>query len=119
MVRIKYSDGLWKPADISDKHDIRSHTVQTPSGGSYRRTRRHLLKTGEKNDINQNPVSDIPNVLSSGAAVTDDTNLVSATPLSPVKSPPKPSKSASTTVSSQTYITRFGRVCKSKIKESM
>ena len=33
MVRIKYSDGLWKPAVISDKHDIRSYTGQTPSGG--------------------------------------------------------------------------------------
>ena len=118
-MRIKYSDGLWKPAVISDKHDIRSYTGQTPSGGYYRRNRRHLLKTGEKSDVNQNPDSDIPNVLSSGAAVTDDTNLLSATPLSLVKSPPKQSKSESTTVSSQPYITRFGRVCKSKIKESI
>ena len=89
------------------------------SGGSYCKNRRHLLQTGGKSDVNQTPDSDIPNILSSGAGVTDYTNLLSATPLSPVKSPPKQSKSESTNISSQPYITRFGHVCKSKIKESM
>ena len=29
-VRIKYGDGLWKPAVVTDKNDTRSYTVQTP-----------------------------------------------------------------------------------------
>lgn len=59
-VCIKYNDGLWKPVVVIDKNDTRSYTVQTTSGGSNRRNRRHLLKAGEKSDINHNP-----NILSS------------------------------------------------------
>ena len=118
-VRIKYNDGLWKPAVVSEKHDTRSFTVQTPSGGSYRRNRRDLLKTGEKVDPNHND-SEITNYLSNSAAVLDDANILSAPTLSPVKTSPKQeTQSVSTPVCGNPYITRFGRVCKPKIKVSM
>ena len=86
-VRIKYNDGLWKPAVVSDKHDIRSFTVETPRGGSYRRNRCHLLKTREKGDLNFNHDSEIPNYLNNDDAVLEDTNIFSAAAptVSPVK----------------------------------
>ena len=33
---------------MTDKHNDRSYSVQTPDGASYRRNRRHLLKTSEQ-----------------------------------------------------------------------
>ena len=120
-VRIKYNDGLWKPAIVSDKHDTRSFTVQTPSGGSYRRNRRHLLKTGETRDRYNNVDSEISSCLANnGPAVLADTNILSAPTLSPVKTPlTQETHTGSTPVCKTPYITRFGRVCKPRIKESM
>lgn len=73
----------------------------------------------EKGDPNQNPDSDIPNVLGSDAPVADDTNILSAPPVTPVKSPSKQLPSESAPVCNKPYVTRFGRVCKPKIRESM
>ena len=72
-MRIKYSDGLWKPAIVSDKHDIRSSTEETPSGESCRRNRRHLLRIMEKGDSDLNPDLDIPNYLNNDDALLEDT----------------------------------------------
>ena len=91
-MRIKYNDGIWKPIVFSDKHDIRSFTVETPSGGSHRRNRRHLLKTREKCDSDFNHESEIPNYLNNDDTVLEDTNIFSAPDaptVSPVKTPPK------------------------------
>lgn len=46
-VRIRNSAHLWQPAVVTHEHDPRSFTVHTPDGASYRRNRRHLLKTTE------------------------------------------------------------------------
>ena len=46
--RIQSKNLKWKQAVVTDKHNDRSYTVQTPDGASYRRNRRHLLKTNEK-----------------------------------------------------------------------
>ena len=115
-VHIKYNDGL---AVVSEKHDTRSFTVHTQSGGSYCRNRRDLLKTGEKVDPNHND-SEITYNLSNSAAVLDDTNILSAPTLSSVKTSPKQeTQSVSTPVCGNPYITRFGRVCKPKIKVAL
>ena len=63
-----------KPAVVSDKHGMRSFTVETPSGGPYRRNRRHLLKTGEKGDSDLNHDSDTPNYLNNEDASLEDKN---------------------------------------------
>ena len=51
-VRIKYNEGLWKPAVVSDKHGIRSFTVETQavghiveSAGSYLRREKKMIQT--------------------------------------------------------------------------
>ena len=70
-------------------------------------------------DLNHND-SEITNYLSNSAAVLDDANILSAPTLSPVKTSPKQeTQSVSTPVCGNPYITRFGRVCKPKIKVSM
>ena len=46
-VRIR-QDKLWKPAIVRKKTNDRSYIVETQDGGSYRRNRRHLLKSNEK-----------------------------------------------------------------------
>ena len=45
--RIQYQNKTWQPALVTDKHNDRSYTVETPEGVSYRRNRQHLLKTNE------------------------------------------------------------------------
>ena len=37
----------WQPAVITDKHNDRSYSVRTQNGATYRRNRRHLIKTNE------------------------------------------------------------------------
>ena len=46
-VRIRQGK-LWKPAIVRKKTNDRSYIVETQDGGSYRRNRRHLLKSNEK-----------------------------------------------------------------------
>ena len=57
---------------VTDKYYARSFIVQTPSGGSYQRNRRHLIKTVDKGDANPIPGSLIRNVFSNDDTVTDD-----------------------------------------------
>ena len=49
--RIQQQDKAWKPAVVTQKHNERSYSVQTPDGAVYRRNRRHLLKTKENVEI--------------------------------------------------------------------
>ncbi|KAK0154443.1 hypothetical protein N1851_003464 [Merluccius polli] len=47
-VRVKVKDN-WQPATVLKSHDTpRSFVIKTPDGNTYRRNRRHLLKTREK-----------------------------------------------------------------------
>lgn len=47
-VRVRQGD-VWQPAVIIKRHEQpRSFIVQTPDGKTYRRNRKHLLKSGEK-----------------------------------------------------------------------
>lgn len=47
-VRVQQGD-VWKPAVIIKRHEQpRSFIIQTTDGKTYRRNRKHLLKTGEK-----------------------------------------------------------------------
>ncbi|CAG2230904.1 unnamed protein product [Mytilus edulis] len=48
-VRIRGSNGLWKPAIISSQHSAsRSYIVESQDGGIYRRNRRHIIGTREE-----------------------------------------------------------------------
>ncbi|CAG2227622.1 EIPR1 [Mytilus edulis] len=48
-VRIRGSNGLWKPAIISSQHPAsRSYIVESQDGGIYRRNRRHIIGTREE-----------------------------------------------------------------------
>jgi hypothetical protein len=55
-VRIQINK-LWKPALVEQKVNARSYIVSTDDGGSYRRNRRHLLKSNESPIIETNPAS--------------------------------------------------------------
>ena len=47
-IRVKVKDN-WQPASVLKSHDTpRSFIIKTPDGNTYRRNRRHLLKTREK-----------------------------------------------------------------------
>ena len=46
--RIQQQDKTWKPAVVTQKHNERSYSVQTPDGAVYRCNRRHLLKIKRK-----------------------------------------------------------------------
>lgn len=58
-VRIKRND-LWKPAIVTKVLNNRSYIVETEDGGSYRRNRRHLLKSNETPFLRQSELNDIP-----------------------------------------------------------
>lgn len=54
-IRVKVKDN-WQPATVLKSHDMpRSFVIKTPDGNTYRRNRRHLLKTREKTFTTQNP----------------------------------------------------------------
>lgn len=42
-----YQDKSWQPATVTAKLPHRSYVVTMPAGASYRRTRTHLMKSGE------------------------------------------------------------------------
>lgn len=47
MKPIKKHERTWRKATVTQKVDDRSYVVTTPEGGTYRRNRYHLRKTGE------------------------------------------------------------------------
>jgi len=49
-VRVQRGD-VWKPAVIIKRHEQPTFIIQTPDGKTYRRNRKHLLKTREKSLI--------------------------------------------------------------------
>ncbi|KAI4884219.1 hypothetical protein NFI96_005617 [Prochilodus magdalenae] len=54
-VRVKVKD-IWQPATVLKSHETpRSFVIRTPDGNTYRRNRRHLLRTREKNFTTQSP----------------------------------------------------------------
>lgn len=81
----------WQPAVIVSRHEQpRSFIVQTPDGRTYRRNRKHLLKTGEKEFATPTADTNIyvqpdathskpPNAESTEQHVQDDDALIAQT----------------------------------------
>ena len=97
----------WQQAVITDKHNDRSYSVRTADGATYRRNRRHLIKT------NECMPPETPDV---EMLIPEETS-----PLEPQQSEtPQPSISVKTrseavTQEKPVYITRYGRHVKSKM----
>ena len=53
MKPFRLGDKVWKKATVTAQLDERSHNVETPDGGVYRRTRCHLRKTPESGECVQ------------------------------------------------------------------
>lgn len=103
----------WKPAVVVQKHNQRSYLVRIEDGAEYRRNRRQLLKTNEKN-LNQNQFNSFPNVL-------DQQNLdeLNSVPELSNSESPIQSKSPIKVSYDGPYITRPGRAVKPKTVVSM
>ena len=57
QIRIQQGN-RWKPAVVTKQVNDRSYIVNTDDGGSYRRNRRHLLKTNESPSLPSNSYPD-------------------------------------------------------------
>ena len=113
--RMQNANQKWRPVIVTGKHSDRSYNVQTPDGVSYRRNRRHLMKTNEP--IVQTPLLDFQNL---AECYNNDRHTPSVPPQNhsgmfdkceisdPPQSPPHPEQSVNKH-DSQVYITRFGR----------
>lgn len=103
----------WKQAVVTDKYNDRSYNVRTADGATYRRNRRHLIKT--KECMQETPDVEIHNT-------PEVETKTSATPPEPhIPDPTKSPISAKTRSDAENpvYITRYGRAVKPKIIESM
>lgn len=111
--RIRQSNGLWRPAVVSNQHAKRSYVVETPDGAMYRRNRRDLIKTNE-NIVIQNDFHVPENNCNYNSAKSD--NNISEN----IQSEVKPNQTdENSNKDSMPYVTRFGRVVKPKIIESV
>ncbi|CAG2239417.1 unnamed protein product [Mytilus edulis] len=123
-VRIRGSNGLWKPAIISSQHPAsRSYIVESQDGGIYRRNRRHIIGTREEVPLTtvENDTI-VPPVRSNRQCNLTPPEL--AEPTSNINNSPQITSDTETTETQQIpsdglYITRSGRIVKPKIIESM
>ncbi|CAG2256415.1 unnamed protein product [Mytilus edulis] len=123
-VRIRGSNGLWKPAIISSQHPAsRSYIVESQDGGIYRRNRRHIIGTRE-----EVPLTTVENdTIVPPVRYEPQCNLTPpelAEPTSNINNSPQITSDTETTETQQIpsdglYITRSGRIVKPKIIESM
>lgn len=108
----------WKQAVVTDKHNERSYTVETSDGASYRRNRRHLMKTNEY-------MPPMPNIeIQSQTESQDKTSPVK--PMNMRNISQQENMSNPSQVSAKPghtdkpiYITRYGRKVKPPIKIDM
>lgn len=84
--RVRVKDN-WQPAVVMRKHDNpRSAIVQTPDGNTYRRNRRHLLKTREIT-FPQSRSVDVEDFYSVTSTLAETDRPMPPHALSPVQSP--------------------------------
>ncbi|CAG2222040.1 unnamed protein product [Mytilus edulis] len=114
-VRIRGSNGLWKPAIISSQHPAsRSYIVESQDGGIYRRNRRHIIGTRE-----EVPLTTVENdTIVPPVRYEPQCNLTPpelAEPTSNINNSPQITSDTETTETQQIpsdglYITRSGRI---------
>lgn len=112
----------WKQAVVTDKHNERSYIVETSDGASYRRNRRHLMKTNEY-------MPPMPNIEIQSETESGDDLQTKTPPVKPINTPSfsqQESMRSPTQVSAKpdhtdkpNYITRYGRKVKPPIKIDM